>query len=267
MSSHLRRHLAPVTELAWAQIHDEAERSLRLYLGGRTLVDVAGPIGWDVDAVTQGFRHEISGADEAVSAYLREPLPMIEFTTSFEMSLADMDTADRGNTAIDTTPVILAAQGAARAEEQLIFSGLAPSRGIVPSTPNASIPLGTDPRDYAAAVAQAVQTLRDLDIDGPYALALGDSQYTQVLRGTERGGFPLRRHLEEVLAVTVQWVPSLQGGVLITQRGGDYRLTLGQDFAIGFRQWQGDRVDLYLQQSLAFQVLTDNAAVHLPVPS
>ena len=37
--NHLMRELAPVTDAAWAQIDDEAARSLTLYLAARRLVD------------------------------------------------------------------------------------------------------------------------------------------------------------------------------------------------------------------------------------
>ena len=47
------------------------------------------------------------------------------------------------------------------------------------------------------------------------------------------------------------------------QRGGDYALTVGQDFSIGYRDATARTVDLYIEESIAFQVNTPEAAVHL----
>jgi uncharacterized linocin/CFP29 family protein len=46
-------------------------------------------------------------------------------------------------------------------------------------------------------------------------------------------------------------------------RGGDFELTLGEDFAIGFVAADADRVQLYLEESLAFRAHSPEAAVAL----
>ena len=43
--NNLHRELAPVSEAAWAQIEEEASRTLKQYLAGRRVVDVHGPAG------------------------------------------------------------------------------------------------------------------------------------------------------------------------------------------------------------------------------
>lgn len=260
---HLRRHLAPVTEAAWGQIEDEAKRSLRLYLGARRLVDVAGPFGWDTDAAVTGDVAPLADGPRGVRANTRRPLALVELRTPFTMSLADMDLADRGNTAIDTDPVIAAARTAALAEDGVVFNGLAGSPGIVDATPLSVANLPADAGDYPIAVAQAVRVLRDAGIGGPYAVALGDAEYTAATETTEKGGYPVVEHLARLLDGPVQWVPALSGAVVLSIRGGDYRLTLGQDFSIGYTGTDGDEVSLYLEESVAFQSLTPNAAVRL----
>lgn len=260
---HLRRHLAPVTTAAWEQIDDEARRSLRLYLGARRLVDVAGPLGWDTDAAVTGLVTAVAEAPDGVHANVRRPLPLMELRTPFTMSLADLDTADRGNPAIDTDPVIEASRTAALAEDRMVFHGLAASPGIVDATPLPTSALPNDPGDYPTAVANAIRLLRDNGIGGPYAVALGDREYTAATETTEKGGYPVVEHLKQLLDGPVEWVPALAGGVVMSMRGGDYQLTLGQDFSIGYQGTDGENVSLYLEESIAFQSLTPNAAVHL----
>ena len=55
------------------------------------------------------------------------------------------------------------------------------------------------------------------------------------------------------------------GAVVLSTRGGDYELHLGQDLSIGYRSSTAEAVRLYLEESLAFRVHTPEAAVHLRV--
>lgn len=262
-NNHLRRHHAPLTEAAWQQVDDEARRCLTLYLAGRRVIDVHGPVGWDVDAITQGVARTVSFPNEGVEAAVREPVPFLELRIPFRMSLANLDNADRGNTAIDTSAVIAAAQTAARAEDSFIFQGLDHAAGLIAATPNrVSVP-SPDSADYAAGIARAVDVLRSADIAGPYALVVGESQYTQLVSTTEDGGYPLLEHVKSIVGGPVHWAPIDSPGVIVSLRGGDFALTLGQDLSIGYESWTGDNVDLYIEESIALQVLTPNAAVAL----
>ncbi|GBQ12901.1 hypothetical protein AA16663_1317 [Komagataeibacter rhaeticus DSM 16663] len=46
-------------------------------------------------------------------------------------------------------------------------------------------------------------------------------------------------------------------------RGGDFALDIGQDFSIGYLGHTADTVELYLQESFVFRVLTTEAVVAL----
>lgn len=267
--NHLRRHLAPVPQAAWVQIDDEATRTLKLYLAARRIVDVTGPIGWDTDAVTTGLVAPADLAVTGVTAGVRRPLAMTELRTAFSMSQADVDSADRGNPSIDTDPIIAAARTAALAEDRIAFHGLAGSgvAGIVGESPYDDIPLGTQATQYPEAVARAVAVLRDAGIGGPFAIALGDPEYTSAVETTEHGGYPVMDHLRAVAGGDVVWAPALDGAVVLSTRGGDFELAIGQDFSIGFSGQSSDDIGLYLEESIGFRVLTPGAAVHLSRPS
>ena len=178
-----------------------------------------------------------------------------------------MDTADRGNPAIDTDEVIVAARTAALTEDRLVFHGLGSAKcpGIVGATPHRAIPLASDPAEYPRQVADALQLLRDAGIGGPYSIALGDDEFTAVTETTEKG-YPVYEHIKAMIEGDVIWVPAVTGAVVMSVRGGDFLLSLGEDFSIGYRHTEGDAVTLYLEESVAFQVLTPNAAVHLSRP-
>jgi uncharacterized linocin/CFP29 family protein len=44
-------------------------------------------------------------------------------------------------------------------------------------------------------------------------------------------------------------------------RGGDFELTCGQDFALGYNGYDGASVEFYLEESITFRVLQPEAAV------
>lgn len=261
--NHLRRHLAPLSAAAWSQVDDEARRCLNLYLAGRRVVDVQGPVGWNVDAVTQGVATATRSSGDGVQAAVRQPIPFLELRTPFAMSLANLDNADRGNPAIDTSAVIAAAQAAARAEDSFLFHGLDHAPGLISATPTQVAVPSPDSAEYAAGISRAVDALRAADIAGPYALVVGEADYTQLVATTEHGGYPLLEHVKSILGGPVHWAPLDIRGVVVSLRGGDFTLTLGQDLSIGFAGWSGDNVELYIEESIALQVLTPNAAVAL----
>jgi uncharacterized linocin/CFP29 family protein len=60
------------------------------------------------------------------------------------------------------------------------------------------------------------------------------------------------------------WAPVLEeGAVLVSTRGGDYALTVGQDWSIGYADHDHTGVELYLTESFTFRVLEEKAAILL----
>jgi uncharacterized linocin/CFP29 family protein len=107
--------------------------------------------------------------------------------------------------------------------------------------------------------------LLDAGVGGPYGLALGPEVYTRVLQAAEHGGYPLLDHLREIIGGPLVWAPGLTGGVVVSQRGGDFVLDVGEDLSIGYERHDAEVVELYLEESLTFRVLTADAAVALTV--
>ena len=59
------------------------------------------------------------------------------------------------------------------------------------------------------------------------------------------------------------WAPAIDGAIVVSQRGGDYELHVGQDVSIGYDSHDGEKVNLYLEESFTFRVASAEAAVHL----
>jgi uncharacterized linocin/CFP29 family protein len=263
--NHLTRELAPISEAAWAQIDEEAARSLKHFLAGRRILDVAGPHGWAHSAVDLGRIEPLAGAPHAdVEAARRRVQPLVELRTRFSLAHSELEAAERG-AQLDLDPVIDAARSAALAEDGLVFHGFEAGgvTGIGPASPHAPVTIGDDYNHYPEHVARAVATLRAADVAGPYAIALGSRCYTGVTETTERGGYPVFEHLHQILDGPVVWAPAVDGAIVVSLRGGDFELTIGEDFSIGYLSHDGTSVQLYLEESLTLVDHSPEAAVAL----
>lgn len=264
--NHLHRELAPISSVAWNTVDDEASRVLRQHLAGRRVVDYFESGDWTTCAVGTGRVDVAEPVEGAPGARLttRVVQPLVELRVDFTLTRAELDAVDRGAKDMDTDPVIRAAISAAAAEDALVFHGRTGEPGIANSASSLDVP---NAQGIVPAVAQAVETLRTHGVDGPHALALGPRLWTTVMGGSDAGGYPLASHLGLVFDGPVVWAPVLSGALLVSQRTGDFSLTVGQDWAIGYEGHDTEGVHLYLQASLAFQVFTPHAAVEIVVPA
>ena len=263
--NHLLRELAPVPDAAWPEIEAEARRSLSHFLTARRLVDFVGPLGWQADSLPSGRVDDVAESFPGVRSRVRMPHAFVELRVDFEIERVALDALDRGAEDVDLDDVREAARRLARAEDGVALGDgtFARVQGLGAASPHAPISVGGDSRNVPAAVASAIQTLRDVGVGGPYAVALGSNAYTGVVETTEMGGFPVLEHVRLIAGGPVLWSPTVDGAIVCSTRGGDARLTVGQDASIGYRDHDDSVVRLYLEESLAFEVLTPEAAIRL----
>jgi uncharacterized linocin/CFP29 family protein len=115
---------------------------------------------------------------------------------------------------------------------------------------------------YPGVVAQAVSQLRLAGVNGPYALLLGTAPYTAIGGATD-DGYPVLQHIQRLVDGKIIWAPAIEGGVVLTTRGGDFELTVGQDISIGYLSHSETTVRLYFQETITFLLLTTEAVVVL----
>lgn len=261
----LKRGVAPILDEAWRLIDDEARRVLGVHLCARKLVDFNGPLGWAFGAVNTGRLARLAeGPVAEVTAGLRTVQPLVELRTPILLDTRELDSVVRGADHLDLTAVGEAAARIALAEDQAIFNGYAAAgiTGIIAASPHAPIAV-SDPSALPQRVVEAQERLRAAGIGGPYVLALGTVIYEQVTAATEEG-YPISKRIERLLVDgRVVHAPTVLGGVLLSVRGGDYELTVGQDLSIGYAWHSKHEVELYLTESFTFRVLESAASVHL----
>jgi uncharacterized linocin/CFP29 family protein len=260
--NNLHRSLAPISTAAWSQIEDEARRTFARSAAARRVVDVADPAGPALAAVGTGHTREIQGPREGVQSRLLESRPLQELSARFTLSRDEIDNVERGSQDSDWQPVKDAATAIALAEDRIVFDGhqAAGVTGIRDSSSHARLTLPADPGDYPDAVTRGLTALRLAGVDGPYALLLGAQAYTAAAETSDHG-YPIESHLAELLDGGIVWAPALEGALLLSTRGGDYSLHLGQDLSIGYLSHDADTVTLYLQESLTFLAFTAEASV------
>jgi uncharacterized linocin/CFP29 family protein len=263
--SPLLRELAPVTAEAWALIEEEAKRTLKLKLAARKLVDFSGPLGWAASAVGDGRVRRLNEAPApGVEANLREVQPLVELRVPFELAREELEAIGRGTKTPVLDPVREAASAAAMAEDRAVFRGFGAAgiRGIAEESAEARLLLSDDFQAYPGVVAEAINKLHLAGVEGPYGIALGPRCYTGLVKTTQ-GGFPVMEHVRRLLDGPLVWAPAVDGAVVLSLRGGDFELTVGQDFSIGYLEHTENAVRLYLQESFTFRVLAPEAAVPL----
>jgi uncharacterized linocin/CFP29 family protein len=262
----LKRELAPIIPEAWEAIDQEARRVLTLNLAGRKLVDFDGPHGWEYASVNRG-RLELLASQpvQGVNAGRRLVQPLVELRIPIVLDMMKLDSIGRGVDDPDLEPVTDASERVARAEDNAIFNGY-PEAGITGIIEASSHPRLTIPdrgADYPNVIVQAKEVLREAGIGGPYALALGPRAYNELSQASE-DGYPIRKRIEQqIIDGPVIWAPSIDGGVLLSMRGGDFILTVGQDLSVGYAYHEKHMVELYLTESFTFRVLEPDAAVVL----
>ena len=262
--NNLHRELAPISDAAWSEIEEETTRTLKRYLAGRRVVDVPSPRGIALSGVATGHLRSIAPPADGMLASQREFKPLVELRVPFELSRQAVDDVERGSDDSDWQPAKDAAKNLAFAEDRAIFDGYrdADIQGIREATSNPTVALPADVRDYPDAVAQALSQLRLVGVNGPYSVLLGADEYT-ALAETRDHGYPILEHVKRIVDGDLVWAPAIEGAFVLSTRGGDFELNVGQDVSIGYLSHSDSLVRLYLQETFTFRVLTSEAAVAL----
>jgi uncharacterized linocin/CFP29 family protein len=258
----LKRSLAPITDESWEEIDGQAKKVLTSQLTGRRFIDVTESQGWELSAVPVG-RLDIKEEDTNEVRYgIRKTFPVVETRTSFKLNIWELDNRNRGAKDIDLSPLEEAAKKAAQFEEDIIYKGLkdAELRGLN-QVSETSFDLPERPSGIIEAVSSGLTTLLDNSIEGPYSLVVDRELWQEIAKSSK--GYPLKRQLEDLLEGKIIYSPQVANALLVSTRGGDFELILGQDFSIGYENHDNKEVTLFITESFSFRVLEPGAIISL----
>jgi uncharacterized linocin/CFP29 family protein len=265
--NNLHRELAPISGAAWSQIEEEVSRTVKRYLAGRRVVDVQGPGGGALSAIGTGHLQNVATLENGIIARQREVKALVELRVPFKLDRQQIDDVERGANDSDWQPAKDAARLLAFAEDRAIFEGYGAAGigGIRAGTSNPAIPLPADIRRYPQVIAQALGQLRLAGVNGPYSVVLSAEAY-KGLSETSDHGYPVLEHVKRLLDGKMVWAPAIAGAFVLTTRGGDFSLYIGEDVSIGYLSHDDKTVQLYLEETFTFLLFTAEASVALTAP-
>ena len=250
--NNLHRELAPISDAAWAQIEEEASRTLKRYLAGRRVVDVHGPGGIALPAVGTGHLRSIEApADGIVGAAARG-----EGAGRAARSVRARSPGDRRRGARRQRLGLAAGEGR-RAPDRLRrrprhLRGLRRRR-------HRGHPPGHQQSDHDAPGRRARLPRRHRPGVEPVAAR----RRQRPLCGAVSAPTPIPRWRRPATTAIRCWSTSSgwsttrssgrrpsPAAFVLTTRGGDFDLHIGQDVSIGYLSHTDTAVRLYLQETL-----------------
>ncbi|HKJ69202.1 MAG TPA: family 1 encapsulin nanocompartment shell protein [bacterium] len=256
----LKKSLAPVTEKTWEELHTQANRILKSRLTARKFVDVDGPKGWDYGALPLGRLDIPDGADKGDVRYgINTVQPLVETRVPFILNIWELDNITRGAQDADLGPMEDAARNIAGFEEQAVYYGFENGgiTGLKEATGYKKVSCPKKAEEVLRCVPQGISEFKEASIDGPYLLVVNPTDWREITSYIK--GYPLKRQVEQNLEAEIVFCPNIDNMFLVTNRGGDYQLTLGADLSIGYERHDSENVHLYFTESFTFRVLEPNA--------
>ncbi|MDG5800935.1 family 1 encapsulin nanocompartment shell protein [Marinilabiliaceae bacterium ANBcel2] len=256
----LRRGLAPISDIAWQEIDETAVDVLTSVLSARKVVDVDGPKGWNYAALPLGRIDTSEDQKEDVKYGIHLVQPLVETRVPFELNMWELDNVIRGAKDIDLGAMEDAARKIAKFEESAIYNGFDAGciKGLKASSEYEPVTLSMDDDSISLAVAEAMAKLKEAAVEGPYSLVVNIKLWQRLNSYVK--GYPLKKQIENLIGGSIVMSPCIDDAFLLSERGGDFNLTIGQDISIGYESHTSKTIQLYFTESFTFQV-TDPAAV------
>lgn len=264
----LKRELAPIPAEAWAEIDAQATRSLKAILSARMVIEVTGPMGPDFPGVPEGrLDFPDKQPKNNLSYGIHKVHHLVETRIPFELDIKEMDNAVRGAKDIDLSNLEDAAQGIALFEESVVYHGLpdANIRGLKQCMEQECLTIGSTPEQLLEAIAEGLTVFAGRSIEGPFSFVVGPKLWSRMSAHLQ--GYPVKMQAENILGGQVLLSPYLSGAFeneayMISQRGGDFEIILGNDLAIGYDSHNTEKVKLYFMESFTFRILEAAGVIH-----
>jgi len=245
---YLSRDDAPFGEAVWEALDGALIGAARSVLTGRRILDVEGPYGLGLKAVTAGDREIEEGLAEPEAVTLRHIYRL------FTIAKRDLAAAEAGGLPMELGSLSEAAVWCASREDGLVFhgdkgrAGLTTAKGVCTHKLSAWDDVGAAATD----TIRAVTLLDQGGFHGPYAMALSPARYNALFRLYPRGNTSEMDHIRSIVSKGIYKAPALQrGGVLLATGKMFASIVLGQDMSLGFIGPTEDRMELSVSETVA----------------
>jgi len=259
----LKRALAPITDAAFDEIKDTAKDILETKLTARKFIDVTVKgLDHSVEPLGRLSVPEKFQPKNGPKYGIHQVQPLMELRMPFELDIWELDNIKRGCKDIDLGPLEEATRKIGEFEEKAIYQGFEPAHitGLIDASEQDAIEFGESKQDFIAVLNRAVNTFQDTGIGGPYTLIVDPDLWQKFVSQVK--SYPLRKRVLDIIDEII-FSPTIEDAVLVSSRGGDFELTVGQDYAIGYLSHSSEKVKLYLTESFTFRVLEPKAIISL----
>jgi len=263
-----KRNLAPVSDDAWEFLEENARDVITANLSARRVVDVVGPLGWETSSVSLGrlslpsnakrVSAPTEGGASEVGFGVRMVQPLVESRVAFTLSRWELDDISRGALDPDISALEEAAKRIAVFEESAVYGGLELG-SIEGLTSVGEHTINKGKESFLGSIAKAVDALRQASIVGPYDVVIPTDQWDELVESSR--GYPPEKHITSITGGEVIRSPNVDALFVVSRRGGDLELTLGQDFTLGYSHADAETITLELFESFTFRVLEPGAYV------
>lgn len=255
----LKKSLAPISGKAWDEINETAAEVLISVLSARKFIDVEGPKGLNYAALAEGKLNVPANQKGDVKYGVNQVMPLVEARLPFELNIWELDNTERGSEAVDLDNLEEAAKKIAQFEEKIIYEGFSDAniKGLKKSSDYDQITFPDESSEILAAVAKGIGQMKQESIEGPYSLIVSNDKWQKIQNFLH--GYPLANRLENMLGGSIIMAPYVKEAFLVSERGGDFRMVLGQDLSIGYESHNKNTVQLYFTESFTFKVLEPKA--------
>ncbi len=259
----LKRELAPLSRSAWDLIDENAKAVLKSNLSARKFIDVDGPKGINCNSLNLGRLSKTLTQDKndvQYSTYMVQPL--VESRVNFSLSVEELDNIERGALDIQFDPLINAALNIALFEENAIYKSLKDGniKGIYDSAENSAIPMKLENNSIIDSIFEGQQILLSCGAGGKSYLIV-NKELWKFMSHPLTGGNSFIKLIEKQIKGSVIYSNVVKGAILASARGGDFILTLGQDFSVGYNHHTEKEISLFIMESFTFRVVSPEALV------
>ncbi len=254
--------------VAWASISAQATRSLKAILSARKVIDVNGPMGPDFPGVPEGrLDYPDDQPGNNLNYGIHKVHHLVETRIPFELNIEEMDNAVRGAKDLDLATLEEAARNIALFEESVVYHGLSDANilGLRQCQDKECLTIGSTPEQLLEAIAEGLTVFAGRSVEGPFSLVVGPKLWSRMSAHFQ--GYPVKMQAENILGGQVLLSPYLSDdfaneAYMISQRGGDFEIILGNDLAIGYERHDMTSVQLYFTESFTFRILDAAGVIH-----
>lgn len=249
---------------AWEELDKQAKLVFQVALSARKVVDFVGPKGWDYAAHPLGKLNVDPQQPGNVKYGIYDSLPLVESRQAFSLDIWELDDITRGCQNPDLSPLEDAARAMAEFEEKLVYTGFEPARvqGLTKAGADHAVDLkcGSD-KDLLKSVAAALEKFRTLSVQGPYTLVACPSLWDEIYTRGEY--YPLSDKIKNMTGGDIVRSTVEGASYLLSQRGEDFELVVGQDLSLGYDGREGPKVKFFFAETFTFNVINPEAVIPL----